>query len=42
MATNRDNEKMKRILSFGKPDPTVKSSDAFGNYHKIWETIANQ
>ena len=33
---------MKKILSFGQPDPAVKSSDAFGSYEKIWETIASE
>jgi uncharacterized membrane protein len=33
---------MKKILSFGQPDPVVKTSDAFGSYEKIWETIASE
>jgi hypothetical protein len=33
---------MKKILSFGKPDPAAKSSDAFGNYRKIWQTISSE
>jgi hypothetical protein len=41
--TRKDNEKMKRILSFGRPDPVLNTSrDTYGNYNKIWEAIANQ
>jgi hypothetical protein len=34
---------MKQILSFGRPDPVINTSrDAYENYNKIWEGIANQ